>query len=190
MADELTALPSSFMSGTSFVLRESPSTYLLADGWTRKLVLTGPSKVEITGTADGADVLYPLTPSQSADLLPGSYQWSRRATKGSGATAESKTIAVGRLVVTPDLHAADDGTQQDALELRLVTLKAIAAAREADTMTAELTRWAVANRMGERPELKEIYRLIALCERAIARRNGAGRSRLVPMTFSNPEAPL
>lgn len=186
---EITSLPSSLQVGTSFLLRLSSSSYPASD-WDSKLVLTGPSKVELARTADGDDHLFRLTPAASAGLTNGLYQWSWRATRGTGDDAESKLIAHGQLVLTPDLHAAATGTQQSFAEKQLAMIDAVIAARLACAMTAELTEWAIANlRSGRRADLSELYTLRRQCARQVAReRNLSGKGRLVPMRFSNAEA--
>ena len=101
------------VQGDSAVWSDAPVT--LSDGrvadataWALTYALRGPSQLDLTAAADGANWKTTLTAAASAPLVPGAYVWSAALTLA----AERLTIGSGPGVITRNLAsivAAYDG---------------------------------------------------------------------------------
>jgi hypothetical protein len=93
-------IPSTLQAGDTLTWTDSLSDYSAADGWTLKYRLAGPSIIDITGAADGADHSLDVSKTTSANYTPGRYKWTAYVEKG----ADSFTVATGTVEVLADLR--------------------------------------------------------------------------------------
>lgn len=104
------SIPTQHTAGDSFAAVLSDSAASAADGWAAQLVLIGPERITLTGTASGADHAIAAAATVTADWAPGTYTLRALYTKASDRISRD----AGTLRVLPDPAVA--GTDAAALK--------------------------------------------------------------------------
>jgi len=97
-------LPETIKAGLSFSLTLSLADYQ-APEWQAKIILRGPSQIDLTSEPAGEDHDFSKAPSITSAWSAGDYWYSLRVTDG----AAVYEIESGRLTIQPDLEAEDTG---------------------------------------------------------------------------------
>ncbi len=84
--------PSRFVAGSTVTWKKSLSDFPASDGWVLKYFLRGPSRLDVTCTADGNDFVATIAASDSAKLKTGRYWMQGRV-----------ELAGAKHLVTPDM---------------------------------------------------------------------------------------
>jgi hypothetical protein len=128
----MTGEPKEIISGDTVAwTAEADSDYKASDGWALTYYLNGPSRLAITGVADGDNWTVTITAAESAALTVGIYELQARVSKAS----EAYTQSVTKLEVL-----ANPATQVAGYEARShnqIALDAINAAIEGRATHAE-----------------------------------------------------
>ncbi len=179
MAQELSALPESFASGTTVRYRRRLSDYPASDGWTLKLHLAGASVLSVEASADGDDFLVAIP--ATASLSAGLYKWVERVSNVEGDVFE---VASGVVTILPNLAEATDGSEQEWLERAIAALKSHIEGR----LPAGMESYQIAGRVVAKMPVKEAVDLLTTLESRMARLgNPDFVTRPVLVSFTGPE---
>lgn len=102
-------LPTTFTSGDAFTATITNASYPAGAGWSAQMVLIGPTRQTITGTASGDDFVFTADSAATASWAAGSYTARILYTLAGART----TVESGTLQVLPDPAAG--GTDARAL---------------------------------------------------------------------------
>lgn len=120
MAENLTALPTSFTGGTTIEYSKSVSDYPASDGWTLTLYLAGVDVKEIEAEADGDAYVVTIAASvTAAPFRAGVYEYLERVEKA-GVVHE---VSSGMVEITPNIAEAAAGDRQSYLERSIIVLR-------------------------------------------------------------------
>lgn len=97
-------LPETIKAGLSFSLTLSLADYL-APEWQARIILRGPSKIDLVSEPAGEDHAFNKTPADTAAWAAGDYWYSLRVTDGT----QIYELESGRITIQPDLEAEDTG---------------------------------------------------------------------------------
>lgn len=109
MPDIATKEPTEVVSGDTIQWRREDISDYPATLWTLKYHLRGPSQIEITASADGANFAITVTAADSATWNPGTYAWEAYVYDIAATGLRHKVPgASGRIEVTKNYAEADD----------------------------------------------------------------------------------
>lgn len=147
----LTTLPTSIVAGTTVKYTRSDVNYPASQGWSNVLHLVGAQVIPpISGTAVGDSFQFVITPTMTATVKPGRYQWREFPTKG----ADIFLAAGGVVEILPNIAASGAGEMRTWEErcLELVEL------RLEGRFTADMERYSVGGRSVEKMNMVELMR--------------------------------
>jgi hypothetical protein len=171
-------IPAKFASGETVKYERALGDFPADGGWQLTLYLAGKKAFDKQAGANGSNFVVELLPNETSNLLPGVYNWIERVTNGQ----ETHDVASGRLLITPDLAAATDGSQQEWAE------KAVELLRDSLTgrMTEEMQAMQINGRSIAMTPAKDRIVLLNYLE---ARLNGSlvgSPTRTILFKFVNP----
>jgi hypothetical protein len=156
--------PAKVSAGLTFSKLLSLSGYP-ATGWTLTVALRGPSVIDLTATADGAQHHLAATAADTAAWLPGMYVYSARVSSD-GVVVE---VDAGRVDVLPDLAQTVGGDMRSHSRIVLENIRAVLEKRA----TQDQARYTISTPNGPRelwrtplPELLQLEATYAARVRA------------------------
>lgn len=175
-----TTEPSLLRAGETWAWDVALSDFPPSDGYTLVYTLVGPSKLTITAEAAGSVYQARASAAETADLLPGTYQWVAQASLP-GADEEEEgddelypTGRAGALTVLPNLAVATTSVSHAAKTLPLV--EAAIEAHLTGNM-AGVKAMNINGRAADRHSIEELYALRAKYAREVAAEQAIAQGR-------------
>ena len=158
------SIPKQITAGLTFETRLKKSGFPPAQ-WSAKLMLRGPSVVDIQATVDGDYFVFTAPATETATWLPGNYWYAVRATSGT----DVQELENGQTTVLPDMANAPEGYDgRTPAEIALEAIEAVLAKRA----TMDQERYRINNRelyrtpIADLIKLRDMYRAEVNRERA------------------------
>lgn len=158
------SIPKQITAGLTFEARLKKSGFPPAQ-WSAKLMLRGPSVVDIQATVDGDYFVFTAPATETANWLPGNYWYAVRATSGT----DVQELESSQTTVLPDMANAPEGYDgRTPAEIALEAIEAVLAKRA----TMDQERYRINNRelyrtpIADLIKLRDMYRAEVNRERA------------------------
>lgn len=174
--------PVYFIAGDTVKWQINLADYKASDSWVLSYALRGPSNINLTATAVGAEHLISIPAATSAGYKAGTYAFDAYVTKGS----ERYTVGSGYIDIKANLATATAHTD------RLLTLQA-----DIDAINAWLGKnynyasYAIGGRSMNKYSITELYTLRARMMSELQSlkdaekiRRGLGTSKLIRVRFN------
>lgn len=182
MSTQLTELPAEFSAGTSVTYRRTLADYPATE-WTLSLHLAGAGVLHKTAGKDGAVHVVALTPTETAALAPGSYQWVERVANSD--SSQVLDVASGRIAVLLNVATAGTGDGQAWIERALTAVRAAISGN----LTSGMASFQIDGRAVGRFSPTELYALEEKLAARVANRRGSSPiGRPVLAQFTKPGA--
>lgn len=182
MADTASTEPVYFIAGDTVKWQMALADYKASDGWVLSYALRGPSSINLTTTAVGAEHLVTIPAATSAAYKAGTYAFDSYVTKG----AERYTVGSGYIEIKANLATLTAFTD------RLLTLQA-----DIDAINAWMGKnynyasYAIGGRSMNKYSVTELYTLrgammaeLSGLKDAEKIRRGLGTSKLIRVRFN------
>ncbi len=105
------AIPATLTAGDSDSWIDYPDGYPATAGWALFYVLVGSSvTLTLDSVATGAGFTTDIKISESSGLIPETYDWQSYVSRGSGATAERRTLDRGKIQILANLVSTAPGS--------------------------------------------------------------------------------
>lgn len=170
--------PTEFRTADTVRFTVPSGDYPVAEDWTVKWNLAGPSEVVVTATESGEGYLVTLTSAVNT-LLTGTYRWTLTAETGTAPNLQRYTFAEGVVAVLANPAAATAGSQKLTDETELALLNTAIAAR----LAGDVAEYSIGERSLKKLELNDLYAWRARVRAKIARRKRGGALRTVQFRF-------
>ena len=117
-----TGVPTRFAAGTTLSFKVPQlQQFPVSESWVYKLHLLGRTSKSVTATSSGTEYTFTLAAADSANLQPGTYRWSIRATKA----LESYHLGSGTLEILQEAAVSDNTDARSWAEKMLAAVESL-----------------------------------------------------------------
>jgi len=148
--------PTEIIAGDTLAWTKSLSDYPANDTWVLSYYLRGPSVINITTTASGANHAVSVLATVTTNYIPGEYTWVAKVTKGT----DVYTVGSGKVTITQNMQSISGQVDlrsdvQIAYDNAMTIWKAV----------TKYGSYSIAGRTYTSRNLNEIIQLVEKCKR-------------------------
>ena len=147
--------PKSFAAGETVQWQRAFADYPSTDGWTVRYYFAGPDVFQAAADSSTGAYVVTLTAVETADLLPGIYNWRAYAEQGAGDALERRFLAEGAINVVANFVTAQDADLAEDVVTTLAAIESVLAGR----ITADIQAYTIAGRAVTKIPISELMQM-------------------------------